>query len=185
MNDTSGRNDTSGLNGNRRLFLDATVQHVLAAAALLVAEAAGAIDDERFDDWAQMFTDDCLYRITTRESRAKGWPSGLMHCDGAGMLRDRILSMRHANIFEAHHYRHMVSATRLAPGTKLAVDLSTGVHVHTNFELTRIMGNGEMALFATGFFDDVVVSSDQGLQFRERTVVLDSSRVDTLIVVPF
>jgi anthranilate 1,2-dioxygenase small subunit len=160
-------------------------QQVITAAAALVADCVGAVDDERFDEWSTFFTEDCRYDITTREARLKGWPIGLMHCAGAAMLRDRIMSMRHANIFEAHHYRHMVSATRLAPGTDRAPDFAAGVRVHTNFGVTRIMANGDTTFFGSGFFDDLIVATPGGLRFRERTVVLDSSQVDTLIVVPF
>lgn len=161
---------------------DETRLRRLAAATALIADCAGATDDERFEDWSACFTADCLYRITTREACLAGWPAGLMHCEGAAMLRDRILSMRHANIFEAHHYRHMVSATRLAPAG--STPPAGGFRVHTNFNVTRIMAGGETTLFATGFYDDVMVETDAGLRLAERTVVLDSSRVDTLIVIP-
>jgi anthranilate 1,2-dioxygenase small subunit len=46
------------------------------------------------------------------------------------------------------------------------------------------MRDGKMDLFATGRYVDVVVETDAGLRFRERVVVCDSSRVDTLLAIP-
>ena len=63
--------------------------------------------------WQEFFTEECLYRILPRESYLNGWPAGLMHCEGRGMLRDRILSLRRANIYEPHWYRHLVSSCLL------------------------------------------------------------------------
>ena len=46
------------------------------------------------------------------------------------------------------------------------------------------MQTGEQSLFLAGFYDDVVVEQAGKLLFREKTVVLDSNRVDTLLVIP-
>ena len=42
-----------------------------------------------------------------------GLPIGLIHCDNKRMLRDRVMSLRHANIYEEHSYRHMTSGSAL------------------------------------------------------------------------
>jgi hypothetical protein len=39
-------------------------------------------------------------------------------------------------------------------------------------------------LFATGFYDDVLVEREGLLLWHEKTVVCDSSRIDTLLVIP-
>ena len=45
-----------------------------------------------------------------KENADLGLPMGIMHCFGRAMLRDRIVSLRKANLFEPHTYRHMTSA---------------------------------------------------------------------------
>jgi anthranilate 1,2-dioxygenase small subunit len=50
--------------------------------------------------------------------------------------------------------------------------------------VVRIMRNGIMDLFATGRYLDALVEESGGLRFRERIVVCDSSRVDTLLAIP-
>jgi anthranilate 1,2-dioxygenase small subunit len=144
----------------------------------LLADYAGCIDDDKLEQWPEFFTQDCTYRILTRDGYRNRWPAGVIHCEGRGMLGDRILSMRRANIFEPHWYRHLVSSTRLKG------EAGGGWRLHSNFAIVRTMQTGGQALFLAGFYDDVVVEQAGKLLFREKTVVLDSNRVDTLLVIP-
>jgi anthranilate 1,2-dioxygenase small subunit len=59
-----------------------------------------------------------------------------------------------------------------------------GVRADTPFLVVRIMRDGAMDLFATGRYLDVLVEVGDALRFRERVVVCDSSRIDTLLAIP-
>jgi len=52
------------------------------------------------------------------------------------------------------------------------------------FSVIRIMESGDSSLFVSGVWESEIVESTDGLLFRKNIAVLDSSRVDTLIVVP-
>jgi 3-phenylpropionate/cinnamic acid dioxygenase small subunit len=94
------------------------------------------------------------------------------------MLRDRVTALRQANIYERQAYRHIVGLPAiLGKG-------DDGMRVETPFLVVRIMRDGRMDLFATGRYVDVVVGEGDALRFRERVVVCDSSRVDTLLAIP-
>jgi len=54
----------------------------------------------------------------------------------------------------------------------------------TPFLVVRIMRDGTMDLFATGRYLDVLVDDGGVLRLRERIVVCDSSRFDTLLAIP-
>jgi anthranilate 1,2-dioxygenase small subunit len=139
---------------------------------------AQCIDDERYDAWPDFFTDDGLYRITTREAHRGKMPIGILECRNKGMMKDRIYSMLNANIYAPHHYRHLLSAP--------VVTAQDGgmAEVHSSFGLIRIMAGGTSELFLSGFYADRIDTSGEQYRLRERIVVLDSSRVDTLIVAP-
>jgi anthranilate 1,2-dioxygenase small subunit len=145
----------------------------------LMADYIGCIDDDALERWPLFFTEDGLYRIISRENYARGMPAGFLYCRGRGMMHDRIMSLRRANIYEPHVYRHLVSGTRL-----IHQEPDGGWRVHTNFQVIRTMHTGEMIVFAVGFFDDVLVERDGTWLFHEKTVVCDSSRIDTLLVIP-
>ncbi|MBM3224726.1 MAG: aromatic-ring-hydroxylating dioxygenase subunit beta [Candidatus Tectomicrobia bacterium] len=151
---------------------------IVRRAERLTAEYIGCIDDDALERWPQFFTEDGMYRIVSRENYARGMPASFFYCQGQGMMHDRILALRRANIYEPHVYRHMVSGTRLRheePG---------GWRLTTNFHVVRTMHTGEIVVFATGCFEDMLVEREGALLFREKTVICDSSRIDTLLVIP-
>ena len=145
----------------------------------LMTDYVHCIDDDRLEEWPDFFTDDGRYRIVTRENHEQGMAIGLMYCDGKGMIKDRITALRIANIFEPHTYRHMVSAVRL-----LGSDDDGAYRTEANVTVTRTMASGDMSVFGCGKYIDRIVEAGDALKFAERTVVLDSRRIDTLLVIP-
>ena len=156
---------------------------VLAASLLprvwqLNAEYARALDDDRLEAWPDFFADDCLYKITSADNHRKGMEVGLIYADSKGMVRDRVSALREANIYERQTYRHVV-------GMPAMLGEANGViRAETPFLVVRIMRDGTMDLFATGRYLDLLVEEDGALHFRERLVVCDSSRIDTLLAIP-
>jgi 3-phenylpropionate/cinnamic acid dioxygenase small subunit len=148
------------------------------AVADLNARYVEAIDEGRFEEWPDLFLDDGRYRVTTAENVEQNLPLSLMYATSRAMLRDRVKALREANIYEAQRYRHLLGPSR--------IDLAAGVHarVRTNFMVARIMHTGETTLFATGRYHDVVALQDGVGRFAERTVILDSRQIDTLLAIP-
>jgi len=92
-------------------------------------------------------------------------------------LRDRVASLRHANIYEPQRYRHIVSSI-----------LIEGIDRHTvrsvaNFLVVRVMQDGQTLLFASGRYLDRIALAPEPL-YAERVVVCDSRRFDTLLAIP-
>jgi 3-phenylpropionate/cinnamic acid dioxygenase small subunit len=144
----------------------------------LNAEYARAIDDDRLEDWPDFFVEECLYTITSADNHKRGLPVGLVYADSKGMLRDRVTALRQANIYERQTYRHLVG---------LPAILSHGasaMRAETPFLVVRVMRDGRMDLFATGRYVDTIVDDAGALRFRERVVVCDSGRIDTLLAIP-
>ena len=144
----------------------------------LIANYAHAIDDDRLEEWPDFFTDNCSYRIINRENHAKGRRVGIMDCSSKGMLRDRILALREANVYEPHFYRHLQSGIRIT-----GMDGDAYV-VETSFAIVRTMQEGDMSIFCAGKFVDEIVFDGDTPFFRKRLVVTDSNRIHTLIVIP-
>jgi anthranilate 1,2-dioxygenase small subunit len=144
----------------------------------LCAAYADCIDDDRLEEWPDFFVDDCRYLITSRDSHEKGLRHGVIYCASKGMLVDRVTAMRRANIFEPHRYRHIVGPARIDR-------VADGVaEARSNFLCVRIMHDGETRLFATGRYLDRIAIAAPPLRFVERLVVLDSQKIDTLLVIP-
>src|SRR5258705_3263857 len=73
------------------------------------------IDDDRLEEWADLFTEDGVYEIVPKENEDRGLPIRIMHCFARSMLRDRVTSLRKANAFEAHSYRHTTTSLQIRP----------------------------------------------------------------------
>ena len=152
-------------------------EHV-ARVADLNARYADAIDADRLEAWPDFFLDDGHYRITTAENVAQGLPLSIMYATSRTMLRDRVTALREANVYEGQRYRHVL-------GTPLIVSEGDGVRARTGFMVARVMRTGDTMLFATGCYEDRVVLGAQGdARFAEKTVVLDSRQIDTLLAIP-
>ncbi len=50
--------------------------------------------------------------------------------------------------------------------------------------VARILQDGDTSIYATGRYFDVYEIADGAAQLHERTVVCDSSRIDTLLALP-
>jgi anthranilate 1,2-dioxygenase small subunit/terephthalate 1,2-dioxygenase oxygenase component beta subunit len=144
----------------------------------LNARYAEAIDEGRFEEWPDFFTDDGKYRVTTAENVEQNLPLSLIYATSRAMLRDRVKALREANIYEAQRYRHMLGPPRIAATEDGAMS------ARTSFMVARIMHTGETTLFATGAYRDRVVLDGAHARFAERTVILDSRQIDTLLAIP-
>src|SRR4029078_6547948 len=100
----------------------------------------------------------------------------VVYCEGRKMLRDRVQSLRHANIYEPQSYRHIISSV-ITENPSPHVVRST-----SSFLVVRIMENGETTLFASGRYLDRISRKD--MLYEERVVVCDSRRFDTLLAIP-
>jgi anthranilate 1,2-dioxygenase small subunit len=143
----------------------------------LHARYVHALDADRLEDWPGFFTENGIYRIATAENEELGRPLPILYADSRAMLRDRVQSLRHANIYEPQRYRHLVSSV-------LVERISANkVKSTANFLVIRIMQNGETMLFASGVYRDRIVLGAEPL-YEERVVICDSRRFDTLLAIP-
>lgn len=143
----------------------------------LMSDYACAIDDDALERWPEYFTGEGVYKIISRENYDAGMVLGIMSCDGRGMMRDRILALRTANVFEPHTYCHLLGPTR--------IEADGETHrARTNFSVIRTMQDGSDTRYATGKYIDECVVEEGVARLRSRTVVLESRRIDVLMVIP-
>ncbi len=143
------------------------------------AAYARCLDDEKLEAWPDFFLADAVYRVTTVDNHRRGLQAGLIWANSQAMLRDRISALREANIYERHAYRHILGLPLVEQ------DGAGATRAETPFMVARIMRDGTTDLFATGRYLDVFARDEAGaLKLRERVVVCDSSRIDTLLAIP-
>ncbi len=143
-----------------------------------LADYAHRLDDGLIDEWTGFFTEDAVYQVTTRENHEAGYPLGIILCNGRGMMEDRVLALKTANVFEPHTHCHIVGR----PELKALPDGS--ISGRSNFSVYRTMESGTTELFAIGKYLDRIAFEGGEPKFKERRVILDSRCVDVLLVFP-
>ena len=143
-----------------------------------LAEYMLALDADQLEEWHTFFTEDGSYRVTTRENAELGLPLDLMSCKGHGMFNDRITALRTANIFEPHVYCHIPGALRVTGMKDNVVDCES------TFTVVRTTNHGDMCVFVCGRTHDRIKLGETGPKLMNRTVILDSRQIDTLLVIP-
>ena len=110
----------------------------------LMAEYAMTIDEDRLEDWVELFAEDCDYRVVTRENVEQGLPNVLMWCDNKDMLRDRVDSYRNVNEYNLHYDRHVLGPLRFI-GEK-----GGAWTFEVSYSLFQTTLEGESRLFSVG-----------------------------------
>jgi anthranilate 1,2-dioxygenase small subunit len=136
------------------------------------------IDDNRLEQWPELFLEDAVYEIVPKENVDLGLPAGVMHCFGRAMMRDRVTSLRKANIYEPQTYRHFTSALQIHR------EADGAIRMRSNYLVIRTLTNGDSAVYQAGTYDDVVVSSPEGWRYRSKRAIFDTSRIHTLLAIP-
>lgn len=144
----------------------------------LLTDYGHLIDSDQLEDWLDFFVEDCVYKIIPRENVVRDLPLSLVLCENKNMLRDRILSLRKANIYNIHTDRHLISGIRVVGETD-------GIHsVEANYAVFQTNQDGETRVFSVGKYVDKVVFVDDRPKFKEKIVVVDTASVPTLLATP-
>lgn len=138
----------------------------------------GAIDNNRLEEWPKFFAEGCHYEIISKENVDSGHPIPSLLCKGTAMLRDRVVSLRKANIYEMPVYRHFLSSLS---HRSLDTDL---VELTANFLVLNTTPAGDSSIFLTGRYIDHLFRSGDDWKIRSKRVIYDTLKVPTLLSFP-
>ncbi len=146
----------------------------------LLAEWAHAIDQNRVEEIATLMLPQGRYTVTSRFNHDRGLPMAIIDAHSAAQLRDRIKSMRLANIYQPQCYRHVLSAIQVT-----GQDASGLLQVRSSFAVVRTLEMmGDSLLFASGECHDLIDVTGDAPRFAQRRMIFDSRAVETLMVIP-
>jgi anthranilate 1,2-dioxygenase small subunit len=145
----------------------------------LIYEWARRIDENRVEAITDLLTPSGRYTVQSRFNLDRNLPHCSIDCHSPAQLRDRILSMRIANIYEPHHYRHMIS------GIQILHKENDQLEVVSNFSIIRTMElDGQIQIIFTGQARDLVEMDEEQTLFAKRHLIFDSRAIETLLVIP-
>jgi anthranilate 1,2-dioxygenase small subunit len=141
---------------------------------------AAALDEQRLADWIEMFTDDALYVVISRENFDRGLPAGLIYCDSKAMIRDRALALKETTMFAPRYLRHLVGNLAV-----LGEERDGSIKATANYVLFQVQfDRPDAKVHQVGVYRDVLRREDGQLKLAERRCVYDSLLVDNAMCLP-
>ena len=144
----------------------------------LYAGYVACLDEERFEDWPDFFTDPCLYQIVPRENFERGLPLATWLCESKGYLIDRVTAIRKTAVYAPRYVRRMVSGIRVLGWTDEVLE------VRANYLALETLQDELTRVFNTGQYRDKLVVEDGRLKFREKLCIFDSLLVPNSLIYP-
>jgi len=144
----------------------------------LQAAYAAAVDAGNWDAWAELFIDDCRYRLQPRENYDRGLPLATLSFESKGMVKDRVYGIRETLFHDPYYQRHVVGAPLVHASS------AERIESEANYAVFRTKLDGPSTVFNVGRYLDVVVATAAGLKFKSRVVVFDSEMIPNSIIYP-
>jgi len=144
----------------------------------LYAAYAAVLDDGRFDEWPDFFTDVCTYKVVPRENYDRGLPLATLSFESKGMLRDRVYGATQTLFHEPYYQRHLVS------GFSMRIVADDTFAIRANYLVVHTKAGALSELYSAGRYADVVVREDGRLLFKEKVCIFDSELIPNSLIYP-
>lgn len=143
------------------------------------AEYAAVLDAGMIEQWPDFFTEDAVYRITSRENAELNMPVGLVYAQGRDMMIDRAIAISRTQMYAPRYNLHLVSNTRVTN------ELEDGcIEAQANFVLLQTLVEGPGTIHMAGTFYDRFVRLGDGLLLKERQAIYDTTIIANDLVYP-
>jgi len=149
------------------------------AVADLYADYAAALDERRYDDWVELFVDDCLYLVQPRENADAGLPLATIRLESKGMLKDRVYGITSTLYHAPYYQRHLVTGLRVRAGSD-----ARKLRVEANYLVVRTHTDRPSEIFNAGRYLDELALTDAGWRLRAKRCVFDSELIPNSLIYP-
>lgn len=135
------------------------------------------LDDVRLEDWPNLFTQDCLYRVIPRENFEQGRTLCTIQAESRGMLQDRVTGLLRTQMYAPRYCRRF-------PGPLRVTADGDGVRTRHNLLMVQTLIDQQPTILLCGVCHDRLVEEDGRLLLQERVVVFDSEMIANSLIYP-
>jgi anthranilate 1,2-dioxygenase small subunit len=144
------------------------------------ARYAQALDELRLADWTDMFTEDALYVVLSRENFDRGLPVGLIYCESKRMIHDRAFALMETSMFAPRYLRHVIGNQIV-----LGAESNGTVKSRANYVVLQVLlDRPDATLHQVGVYYDVFRRVGGTLKLAERRCVYDNLLVPNALCIP-
>lgn len=144
----------------------------------LYAHYARVLDQNRLEEWPELFIEEGEYKLQSRENHDAGFPLATIWCESKAMMLDRVFGVRETLYHESYFQHHMVSVPQIL---KLDGDV---IHSEANYLVHRTRRGMMPEVLNLGRYIDEVVMTAEGLRFKRRHCVFDNELIPNSIIYP-
>ena len=141
---------------------------------------AATLDEQRLMDWVELFDDNALYVVLSRENFERNLPVGLIYCENKGMIRDRAFALKETAMFAPRYMRHLIA--------NLAVEAEASdgtIAARANYVVLQVLfDRPDATLHQVGTYYDRFRRTAKGLKLVERRCVYDNLLVPNALCLP-
>ncbi|MBT2269000.1 aromatic-ring-hydroxylating dioxygenase subunit beta [Rhodococcus erythropolis] len=136
----------------------------------LLGRYSQVLDEQDWQQWPDLFADECSYKVQTLDNLERGLPLAYMFDDNRNRVLDRVKFITEvwAGTIEPYRTRHVAQRTSIT-----AIDGSSW-RVRSNFQVAFTETGLPPNMLASGYYVDVVRANEHGARFVSRDVLLDS-----------
>jgi|SRR5580704_9501786 anthranilate 1,2-dioxygenase small subunit len=144
------------------------------------AAYASALDEQRLSDWTDMFTDDAVYVVLSRENFDRNLPAGLIYCENKRMISDRAFALQETAMFAPRYLRHLIGNQVIC-----GEERDGSIRARANYVVLQVLfDRPDATLHQVGVYHDVFRRVDGALKLAERRCVYDNLLVANALCIP-
>ncbi|MDB5804738.1 MAG: salicylate-5-hydroxylase small oxygenase NagH [Betaproteobacteria bacterium] len=148
----------------------------------LYGQYIACLDEARFDEWPDFFTEVCIYKVMPRENYDRKLQLATMAAESRGMLIDRVYGMQNTLFHQPYYQRHIVSGL-FVRGLEQA-EGAQRILTQANYAVFRTKQNALSEVFNVGRYIDTIVEDEGRLRFAEKWCVFDSELIPNSMIYP-
>ncbi len=155
-------------------MIDASTRFAIAD---LYADYAAALDEQRYNDWLNLFADECCYIVQPRENFDADLPLATIRLESKGMLKDRIHGVTSTLYHAPYYQRHIIGGQRIRAE-------ESGWLVEANYLVIRTHSDQPSDILSAGRYIDQVISEDGTVKFACKLCVFDTELIPNSLIYP-
>ena len=148
------------------------------AVVALYADYASALDNNRWDEWPEFFTEECTYKVQPRENYDRGYPLATLSFESKGMLKDRIYGATETIFHEPYYQRHVIGPPKIGKAS------DTRIEAEANYSVFRTRSDGVSIVYNVGRYIDVIQRGADGLKLESRLCIFDTEMIPNSLIYP-
>jgi 3-phenylpropionate/cinnamic acid dioxygenase small subunit len=139
---------------------------------------AAMLDNEEYEAWPELFSDDAKYTVVSRENFDNNLPHATIYCNGKRMIRDRVASLVNAVVYQKRFQRRFIGPVRLS-----RVD-GSAIWCEANFLLIESFTDAAPEMSMVGRYIDQLNDTGTKFEIEQRQCVFDNHWTPRSLVAP-